>query len=178
MTQKQASQGAEEASPILFREVQLFRVWMFWVPILIVTGLVWWQFYEQVIRNNPQGTQPLPDWAAWLISIVFGLGFPALGVILRLVTELHPEELRARVSPFRGTGIPLKDILEAEVRDYSAQREYGGWGVRTSRGGKAYTAYGTQGVQLWLKDEQRILIGSQKAAELVEALRRAGVYVR
>ena len=176
--QEQASKGADNASATLFREVQLFRVWMFWVPILVVTGLVWWQFYEQVIRNHPQGTQPLPDWAAWLISIVFGLGFPAVGVILRLVTELRADELRARVSPFRGTGIPLKDILEAEVRDYSAQREYGGWGVRTSRGGKAYTAYGNQGVQLWLKDEQRMLIGSQKPAELLEALRRAGVFVR
>ena len=124
---------------------------MFWVPILIVTFLVWWQFYEQVVRNNPQGTQPIPDWLAWVLTIVFGLGFPALGVLLRLVTELHPGQLRVRVFPFRGTSIPLKDVREAEVRDYSAQKEFGGWGVRTGRGGKAYTAYGNQGVQLWLK---------------------------
>ena len=176
--QEQGSQGADRTPPPLFREVQLFRIWMFWVPILIVTFLVWWQFYEQVIRNNPQGTQPIPDWLAWTLTIVFGLGFPVVGLLLRVVTELRAGELRVRVFPFRGTGIPLKDILEAEVRDYSAQKEFGGWGVRTRRGGKAYSAYGNQGVQLWLKDEQRILIGSQRAHELVDALRGAGVFVR
>jgi hypothetical protein len=177
--QERGSKDAGRASPPLFREVQLFRMWMFWLPIVVVTCLVWWQFYEQVIRNNPQGTQPLPDWAAWSISLVFGLGLPVFGLTLRLVTELHPGELRMRVFPFRGGSIPLKDIREAEVRDYSAQREFGGWGVRTTaRSGKAYSAYGNQGVQLWLKGEQRTLIGSQRARELVDALGRAGVFVR
>lgn len=151
---------------------------MFVVPIVIVTGVVWWQFYEQIIRNNPQGTQPIPDWAAWALSLVFGLGFPALGFLLRLVTELHPEELRMRVFPFRATSIPLNQVVEAEVRAYSARREFGGWGVRTGRGGKAYSAYGDKGVQLWLQGDERILIGSQRAQELLDALRAAGVFVR
>ena len=176
--QEQGSKGEEQRSPPLFREVQLFHIWMYWVPILIVTFLVWWQFYEQVVRNNPQGTQPIPDWLAWALTIVFGLGFPAFGVLMRLVTELHPGQLRVRVFPFRGSSIALEDVLEAEVRDYSAQKEFGGWGVRTGRGGKAYSAYGNQGVQLWLKQEQRILIGSRKAHELLKALRQAGVFVR
>ena len=62
--------------------------------------------------------------------------------------------------------------------EYAAQREFGGWGVRTGPSGKAYTAFGTQGVQLWFKDEKRILIGSQRAGELAAALRAAGVNVR
>ena len=59
--------------------------------------------------------------------------------------------------------ITLADVREAEVRDYSAQREFGGWGVRTGQSGKTYSAYGTRGVQLWLKGDKRILIGSQRA---------------
>jgi hypothetical protein len=170
--------GEGQATPPLFREVQPFRMWMFWVPILVVTALVWYEFYQQVIRDNPPGTQPLPDWAAWVLAIVFGLGFPAIGLTLRLITRLNPGELTVRVFPFRSVHILLTTITEAEVREYSAQREYGGWGVRTGRAGKAYTASGNKGVQLWLKGDQRILIGSQRAEELAAALRQTGVFVR
>lgn len=177
--QEQGRTGGGGASPPPFREVQNFRMWMFWVPILVVTGLVWYQFYQQIIRDNPPGTQPLPDWVAWVLTIVFGLGLPAVGLILRLITELRPGELRMRVFPFRAARIPLAKVVEAEVREYSGQREYGGWGVRTSqKAGKAYTAYGTKGVQLWLEGDERILIGTQKSAELIDALRREGVFVR
>jgi hypothetical protein len=175
---QQGATGASGAARPLFREDQRFRIWMFWVPIAIVTTVVWWQFIEQVVRNNPQGTQPIPNWLAWILVIVFGLGFPAFALLVRLVTEVYPSELRVRVFPFRSTGIPLADVVEAEVREYSAQREFGGWGVRTGRSGKAYSAYGTQGVQLWLKEDKRILIGSQKPHQLVEALGDAGVNVR
>jgi hypothetical protein len=176
---EQGTMDAGEAAPPLFREVQQFRIWMFWLPIVVVTALVWWQFYQQVIRDNPQGTSPVPDWVAWTLTIVFGLGLPLAGLLLRLVVEIRPDELRVRVYPFNGTRLALADITEAEVREYQGQREYGGWGVRTSnRSGKAYTAYGKEGVQLWLKGDQRMLIGSQKADDLAVVLRAAGVFVR
>lgn len=176
--ERAASVGADQTAPPLFREAQRFRMWMFWVPIAIVTVVVWWQFTEQIIRNNPQGSQPIPDWAAWALAIVFGLGFPAFALVVQLMTEVRSGELTVRVFPFRETHLPLSDVREAEVRDYSAQREFGGWGVRTGQSGKAYSAYGTQGVQLWLKGDKRILIGSQRAEELVAALKAAGVNVR
>lgn len=176
--QERASAGAEQAASPLFQEAQRFRMWMFWVPIAIVTFVVWWQFTEQIIRSNPQGSQPVPDWAAWVLAIVFGLGFPAFAFVVRLITEVHSGELTVRVFPFRATRIPLADVREAEVRDYSAQREFGGWGVRTGQSGKAYSAYGNQGVQLWLKGDKRILIGSQTAGDLAAALRAAGVNMR
>ena len=99
--QEQAAMGAEQADPPLFREEQRFRMWMFWVPIAIVTVVVWWQFTEQIIRDNPQGSQPIPDWAAWVLAIVFGLGFPAFALVVRLVTEVYSSELAVRVFPFR-----------------------------------------------------------------------------
>jgi Family of unknown function (DUF6141) len=166
------------AAPPLFQEAQRFRIWMFWVPIVIVTFVVWWQFSEQIIRNNPQGTQPIPNWAAWVLVIVFGVGFPAFAFVVRLMTEVHSGELTVRVFPFRTARIPLADVHEAEVREYSAQREFGGWGVRTGHSGKAYSAYGNEGVQLWLKEDRRILIGSQRAEDLAAALKAAGVNVR
>lgn len=175
-----ASQGVGQTAAPLFREAQRFRMWMFWLPIAIVTFVVWWQFTEQIIRSNPQGSQPIPDWAAWALAIVFGLGFPAFALVVRIFTEvhMHPSRLIIRLYPFHTARIDLADIENAEVRDYSAMREFGGWGIRTGRSGKCYSAYGTQGVQLWLKGDRRILIGSQKADELAAALRVAGVSVR
>src|SRR5512136_3260201 len=122
--------AAEGAAPHLFREVQRFRMWMFWLPIAIVTFVVWWQFTEQVIRGHPQGSQPIPDWAAWLLAIVFGLGFPAFAFLVRLITEVDAGRLRVRLYPFQGARIDLADIVEAEEREYSAFREFGGWGIR------------------------------------------------
>ncbi len=175
---QQGSTGADMVAPPLFREVQRFRMWMFWVPIAIVTAVVWWQFFEQIVRGDPQGSQPLPDWAAWTLAIVFGVGFPVFALILRLMTEVMPGEVNVRVFPFPPARIPLAEVREAEVREYAAQREFGGWGVRTGPSGKAYSAYGNEGVQLWCKGDKRILIGSQHAKEMLAALRRAGVFVR
>ncbi len=177
MRERGATGASRSASP-LFREAQHFRIWMFWVPVAIAAVYLWWQFVEQVVRNNPQGSHPLPDWAAWVLVIVGGIGLPAFAFVVRLVTEVHANEVTVRVFPFGTTRIPLADVNEAEVRDYSAQREFGGWGVKTGQSGKAYSAYGNQGVQLWLKEDSRILIGSQRAEELAAALRQAGVFVR
>jgi hypothetical protein len=177
--QERDGNGNGTASPLLFREVQNFRMWMFWVPIAVVTGLVWYEFFQQVIRDDPAGSQPLPDWAAWALAIVFGIGLPVAGYLLRLITEVRPGDIYMRVFPFRGSHIAVKDVTEAEARDYSGQREYGGWGVRTSaKAGKAYTAWGAKGVQLWLKEDERILIGTQKPKELTDVLRKVGVFVR
>jgi len=57
-------------------------------------------------------------------------------------------------------------------------REFGGWGIRTSGdGGRAYNAYGNMGVQLVLTDGKRVLVGTQRAEELLAALRLAGAEV-
>lgn len=170
--------GATAGGPLLFREVQRFRQWFFWLPVLIVTGVVWWQFVEQVIMGRPQGTEPIPDWLAWLLTIVFGLGFPAFTVVARLITEVRPGLLAVRLVPFRFKRIYLRDVASAEAREYSAMREYGGWGIRFSRHGKAYNASGNQGVQLVLTDGSRILIGTQQPMELLGALRSAGAGAR
>ncbi len=165
-------------TPPLFRETQRLRQWFLYVPVLVVVGIVWWQFVEQVIQNNPQGTQPIPDWLAWILAIVFGLGLPVFLVFLRLVTEVRPAWLSVGLAPFRPRHIALSDIHYAYGRTYSAMGEFGGWGVRVGRAGRAYNAYGDQGVQLTLTDGSRILIGTQRPGELLEALRAGGVSVR
>ena len=168
--------GVTGAMPPLFREVQRFKQWFFYVPIAIVTGIVWWQFVQQILFGRPVGDNPAPDWLAWVLTIVFGLGFPLFAVTVRMVTEVRPGELSVRLYPFRPAVIALTQVASAEWREYSPMREYGGWGIRVGRhSGKAYNASGNQGVQLVLKDGRRVLIGTQSPEQLLSALRTAGV---
>ncbi|MCE5252662.1 MAG: DUF6141 family protein [Actinomycetia bacterium] len=169
--------GDAGPSPVpLFREAQRFRQWFFYVPVAIVTAVVWWQFIQQIGLGRPVGEEPLPDWLAWTLTIIFGLGFPAFAALVRLITEVTPGELSIRLYPFRATRIPLVEVGHAECREYSPMREYGGWGIRVGRlSGRAYNASGNQGVQLIMRDGRRILVGSQRPEQLLAALRAAGL---
>jgi hypothetical protein len=173
-----AGDPSEAATSPLFREVQRFRQWFFWVPIAVVVGVIWWQFIQQIVIGRPPGTEPIPDWAAWALTIVFGLGFPAFAAIVRLVTEVRPGTLSIRLIPFRSRLIPLQDIRTADSREYAPMSEFGGWGIRLAAdGSKAYNARGNVGVQLVLTEGERVLVGTQRAEELIAALRSGGAKV-
>jgi len=160
----------------IYRETQhFFRNWIFLLPVAAVTIIVWYEFVQQVVLGQPQGEEPIPNWLAWLLTLIFGFGFPVVGVLVRLVTEVRPGELRVRIYPFRWVTIPVSSMHRAAVRQYSPIREYGGWGVRVSRlNGRAYNAYGNQGVQLELDNGALLLIGSQRPQELIAAIQTAG----
>lgn len=165
----------EAGASTLFREVQRYTNWIFWVVVIGVTVLSWSLFIQQIALHRPMGTKGSPAWVAIIQLVIFGLGIPAFGATVRLITEVTPDTLRVRLAPFRGRQIPLDTIASAFPREYSPMREYGGWGVRVSAEGRAYNATGNKGVQLVLKDGSRILIGSQQPEALAAALRAAGV---
>ena len=69
--------------------------------------------------------------------------------------------------------IRLEDLTKYEVRTYSALKDYGGWGIRYGRRGKAYNVSGNCGVQLEFSNGDRLLFGSQKPEEFTKALNLA-----
>ncbi|MBN1631521.1 MAG: hypothetical protein JW990_17310 [Thermoleophilia bacterium] len=169
------SSGSTDPTQPLFRETQGFKQWIFMVPIIVVAAIVWWQFVQQVILSKPQGEEPIPDWLAWVLTILFGIGLPILASRMRLVTEVRPGRVTLRLAPFQSRTIVAEEVLKAVVRQYSALKEYGGWGVKTNRwNGRAYVAHGDKGVQLVLATKELVLIGSQRPEELLSALQLAG----
>jgi hypothetical protein len=54
----------------------------------------------------------------------------------------------------------FEDIQDVEPLTYSPLRDYGGWGIRYGREGKAYNVSGYQGILLGLKGGSNVLIGS------------------
>ena len=68
----------EPEAPPLFREVQRFRQWIFWVADHDSHGGHVVAVRRADRPGNPQGSEPIPEWLAWVLAIVFGLGSPAL----------------------------------------------------------------------------------------------------
>jgi hypothetical protein len=109
--------------------------------------------------------------AAGLAAVATGLALREL--VFPMETVLVEEELRIRFGRRMRYRIPLKNITRAFYRAYSPLAEYGGWGIRTGKQGRAFNMRGNEGVQLVLRSGQRVLIGSQRPEELVRAIQKA-----
>ncbi len=66
--------------------------------------------------------------------------------------------------------IPMDSISQAEAVRYEPLQDYGGWGIRGWGARKALNARGDFGVLLTLKDQTKLLIGSQEPQELEGAI--------
>jgi hypothetical protein len=77
-----------------------------------------------------------------------------------------------RFRPFVHREIRFQDIRRCAARTYRPIREYGGWGIRAGRRGTAYNVSGNRGVQLELANGKPVLIGSQRAEELAQAIQK------
>lgn len=97
-------------------------------------------------------------------------------VIIKLETIIKKEGILIRFFPFhiKYRQYEWSDISKLYMRKYDAISEYGGWGIRINlRGkGKAFNVSGNNGLQLEFKNNKKILIGTQKPEELIEALKK------
>ena len=148
---------------IIFREVQQFRqFWLWLILIFISLPLVF-----VTLTNNLS--------LSGAFVILLNLGLLALFYSMKLITEVRSDGLYVRFFPLHLSfhKIPLEELKKYEARSYSPIREYGGWGIRYGFKGKAYNVSGNRGVQLEFLNGKRLLIGSQKPEELVQAIELA-----
>lgn len=155
-----------------YREVQRFRQLWLWLLITAIFSISMWGFVQQIVLGRPFGQNPAPDAAMMIIALVFGVALPALFYFTNLTTEVHSDGLYYRFFPFHWSfhRIPTECLVKYEVWSYRPIKDYGGWGIRYGRGSKAYNVSGDRGVMLELSDGQRLLIGSQKPDDLVNAI--------
>lgn len=120
-----------------------------------------------------QETQSFPVWTYALMALVL---FILLSILtIRQVTRVEPGAVVVSYGFLYRTSIPTRDIRLAEAVQYRPVRDYGGWGIRGSRGRRALNTRGDRGVLLTRADGSTLLIGSQKPRELLAALAQAGV---
>ncbi|WP_455209831.1 DUF6141 family protein [Kaarinaea lacus] len=162
-----------------FQEIQRFTQRWFWIILIFVmltlVGVFANGMIEQLMHGNPWGVRPVTNSTLMIIGgavVVFSTSMVYLFYTLRLITEVKEEGLYIRFYPFRTKVIPFNTIQSCEARTYNPLSEYGGWGIKYGRSGWAYNIIGDRGVQLVLNNGKRILIGSQKAEELANAIKR------
>ncbi len=153
-----------------FREEQRFRQWWLWVILVLLACLLAYGVYKQLILGQPWGDHPAPN----RVLILLCVGYAILILWMwhtRLLTEVRDDEVEIRfVLVWPRKRIPLQDIASCEARTYRPIWEYGGWGVRWGKSGRAFNVSGDRGVQLVLTNGKRLLIGSQRAEELAAAI--------
>ena len=162
---------ADQSHEVAFREVQKHRqVWV-WLIVFGAALLMWYALVQQIILGQPFGTNPGPDWMIWLFWLLIGIGLPLLFLYMKLIVEVGDDGVHIRYVPFISRLIPFEEIQGHEARSYKPIREYGGWGIRWWGGQRrAYNVSGDQGVELKLRSGDRIMIGSQRADALAEAI--------
>jgi hypothetical protein len=169
-----AHSETESLFPHTWRETQwMRRVWWVMLAVAGISAVSWISFVQQIVLGRPFGSNPGPDGSVWLFWLGFGIAFPLLFWHMRLIVELSPETLTIRYVPLLRRSIPLSEIVRAEARQYSPILEYGGWGIRGWwRGRTIYSVSGNQCVEFELSDGRTFAVGSPRAFELAEAVRR------
>ncbi|MFC1943891.1 DUF6141 family protein [Chloroflexota bacterium] len=159
----------------LYREVQHFRQRWLWILLLVISSVSIWCAVQQLFLGKPFGNNPAPDSVVIIIAVIFGFGFPFVFYKINLSTAVRADGIYYRLFPFHFSfhKIRLEDIINYEVRTYSPLKDYGGWGIRHGPKGKAYNVSGNRGVQLELSNGDRLLFGSRKPEQLVQAIASA-----
>jgi hypothetical protein len=169
--------NASLKDPDYFREVQTFQQPWIWTLLMVMSlaAVVCFGYgmIKQLGFGQPWGNRPLSDNALAIVGplvIFFAFGVTYLFAKLKLIVEVRDDGLYIRFFPLSRKIIRYEDIEESYVRTYSPLKEYGGWGIRYSRKGKAYNVSGNQGVQLKLSGGKQLLIGSQQPEKLADAI--------
>jgi hypothetical protein len=107
-------------------------------------------------------------------ALCIGFIVSALGIVVtntKMVTQIRDDGIYVRFPPFQNgyQKFLWKDIRQVYIRRYNAVNEYMGWGIKTGPMGKGYTVAGEMGIQIVLKNNYKILIGTQQS-EKVDAI--------
>jgi hypothetical protein len=170
-----------------FVEEQRFRQWWLLGLVLAVVAVtaipIGSGVVQQLVTGRPWGDKPLPDGALVVVAI-FAIGLPLAVVWLllaaKLTTTVGDTTLHVGLWPLhrKPKHIELSRVTAVEACTYRPLRDYGGWGIRKGRGGWAYNVSGDRGVRLTYADGETLLIGSQRAEELAQAVEAARVSSR
>jgi len=154
---------------VSFREEQRFE-WFWNLVTALPALLVGFGLFRQIVLHKPIMDEPGSSmllWPAFGVTVATFIWF--LGI--RLVTEVRDDELWIRFYWLRPAHvIKWNEIAKVEAITYRPIRDFGGWGVRWAPRGILYNTRGNRGVRVYLTTGRRVLVGSQRADELAQAI--------
>ena len=144
-----------------FYEIQQFReVWV-WAIIFIV-------LYALILPVLIGIVSILPS----IILVSIGFGFFWLFYRMYLLIVIKEDGIQIKFFPFTDFIILFNKIKNYKIKKYRPITEYGGWGIRFNKSGKAYTVSGKIGLQIELSNGKSILIGTQKSDALLQSVNK------
>ncbi|MBN2175451.1 MAG: hypothetical protein JW731_15070 [Bacteroidales bacterium] len=163
---------------ILFKEEQKQKYPWIWMILFPLMGLLLYFFSW---KENDGILNPQKEDDA-LGLIIVGISLFVMMVVLTLLfykmhlkLEIKTDGIHFKYPPFinKEKFIPKETIDRYVVRKYNPNREYGGHGVKKrliKNMGRAYTVYGKTGLQLYLKNGEKVLIGTQRKEPILHAM--------
>ena len=151
----------EKIDQTIFYEKQQFRqvwIWMILILILLILLIPIISGVFGVFLN--------------IILLMIGYCFIWLFYSMKLITEIKKDGIQITFTPFTNFIIPFNKIRSYKIREYRPILEYGGWGIRFNRTGKAYTVSGKIGLQIELSNGKEILIGTENPDKLLQSLNK------
>lgn len=156
-------------SPIIYEERQKLNLGLLWLPVLVPAVMVWYSFYQQIIKGRPVGTRPAPDAMLIVLFVIFGLLFPYFLLKTALILQVRPDGFYFRYYPFhlRYHKISWLEMKDVEVINFSAVRDFGGYGIKYAKGAKIYVAKGNKGLKVILSSGRQLIFSSDNPEMLL-----------
>lgn len=158
-----------------FNQIWLWLLLLFsgFIPVVILgSGL-----YVQLVKGEQFGNNPMSDnglIVTFILTLLLAISLVLLFATSRLTTRIDKAGIYVKFFPFhwREHHYRWQEIERYEVVKYQPIREFGGWGVRYARKSKAYNVSGNQGLRLFFKKGNQLLIGTQQSKNLTIFLER------
>ncbi len=147
---------------VLFREKQ--KIDSLWpLLVLAITLVVNWVVYFYY------GYEDLS--VLYKSMLVSGLAAAFLSIV-RLETEITKDTIKFKLFPIhlKWKTIIRKDVKKSSLISVKPIKDFGGWGYRRIKDGKAYLVRGNEGVRFDLENGQHIFLGTQKLEECKKIL--------
>lgn len=155
---------ATNAPAILFREDRRVRSGMLWLIVLVLSSLTLGTMAWMVMHGTRTLWMALPA-ALWLGGI-------ALLALITFQVEVSDRGLFLRMWPLhrRVHKIDLDRVKEVRAIRFRPVFDYGGYGIRFKRQGKAYILEGNEGVRVDYDNGYHLLIETRHPRELAHAI--------
>lgn len=145
-----------------FTEKQYFTQILVWILLIgiFISSLI------PIFKHHDPSIITILIYTSPIIIVMF------LFAIMNLQTSINSKGISIVFFPFhRNPKIyRWENIDRVELLKYSPLFEYGGWGIRGIGDDKAYNIRGNIGLKLFLKNGNKILIGTQKSADVLKTL--------
>jgi hypothetical protein len=140
------------------KDIQRIKSTWIWIIAIVLNFFTVYGLITQIGLKIPFGSNPAPNllligfFISTLLLLIFLL-------IIRLKILFTEESVIIEFYPFYKKVILLTEIKQMEIVTYNPIKDYGGWGIRYGKKGRAITLSGNLGLSLTLMNNENILIG-------------------